>query len=85
MGIRILALVLAAPLVAGPAAAQTFPTKQVRIIVGLTAGGTTDLVARIVNQPDHRERLVNLGVDLIAGTPDEFAAYLRAEIARLRE
>ncbi|MEO7729264.1 MAG: tripartite tricarboxylate transporter substrate binding protein [Burkholderiales bacterium] len=39
-------------------------------------------VARIVNQPDNRERLTGLGVDIIAGTPDEFAAYLRAEIAR---
>ncbi len=39
-------------------------------------------VARIVNQPDNRERLTGLGVDIIAGTPDEFAAYLRTEIAR---
>ena len=39
-------------------------------------------VLRIVNQPDNRERLVSMGVDIIAGTPDEFAAYLRAEIAR---
>ena len=39
-------------------------------------------VSRIVNQPDNRERLVNMGVDIIANSPDEFAAYLRAEIAR---
>ena len=39
-------------------------------------------VQRIVNQPDNRERLVNMGVDIIANSPDEFAAYLRAEIAR---
>ena len=39
-------------------------------------------VSRVVNQPDNRERLVSMGVDIIAGTPDEFAAYLRAEIAR---
>ena len=31
---------------------------------------------------DNRERLVNMGVDIIANSPDEFAAYLRAEIAR---
>jgi tripartite-type tricarboxylate transporter receptor subunit TctC len=35
-----------------------------------------------VNQPDNRERLTSMGVDIIAGTPEEFAAYLRAEIAR---
>lgn len=39
-------------------------------------------VARIVNQPDNRERLTGLGVDIIAGTSEEFAAYLRSEIAR---
>ncbi len=39
-------------------------------------------VSRIVNQLDNRERLVNMGVDIIANSPDEFAAYLRAEIAR---
>ena len=39
-------------------------------------------VSRIINQPDNRERLVNMGVDIIANSPDEFAAYLRAEIAR---
>ena len=39
-------------------------------------------VARIVNQPDNRERLTGMGVDIVAGTPEEFAAYLRAEIAR---
>ena len=39
-------------------------------------------VSRIVNQPDNRERLINMGVDIIANSPDEFAAYLRAEIAR---
>jgi len=39
-------------------------------------------VSRIVNQPDNRERLVNMGVDIIANSPDEFAAYLHAEIAR---
>lgn len=39
-------------------------------------------VSRIVNQPDNRARLVNMGVDIIANSPDEFAAYLRAEIAR---
>jgi tripartite-type tricarboxylate transporter receptor subunit TctC len=39
-------------------------------------------VARIVNQADNRERLIGLGVDIVANTPEEFGAYLRAEIAR---
>ncbi len=33
-----------------PASAQTFPDKPVRIIVGFSAGGITDVVARLVGQ-----------------------------------
>jgi len=39
-------------------------------------------IARVVNQPENRERLVNMGVDIIANTPDEFGNFLRAEIVR---
>jgi tripartite-type tricarboxylate transporter receptor subunit TctC len=46
---RALPLVLTA-LAAAPAAAQTFPVKPVRIVVGFTAGGPTDIVARTLGQ-----------------------------------
>lgn len=46
---RALPLVLTA-LAAAPAAAQTFPAKPVRIVVGFTAGGPTDIVARTLGQ-----------------------------------
>jgi len=39
-------------------------------------------VARVVNQPENRERLVSMGVDIIANSPEEFGAFLRAEVAR---
>lgn len=39
-------------------------------------------IARVVNQPEDRERLVNMGVDIIANTPEEFGAFLRSEIVR---
>jgi tripartite-type tricarboxylate transporter receptor subunit TctC len=39
-------------------------------------------IARVVNQPENRERLVNMGVDIIANTPEEFGAFLKAEIVR---
>ncbi len=42
---------LACAALAGPAAAQDWPTKPVRILVGFGAGGGTDIVSRIVAQP----------------------------------
>jgi tripartite-type tricarboxylate transporter receptor subunit TctC len=39
-------------------------------------------VAKVVNQPDVRERLIGMGVDIIANSPEEFGAFLRSEIAR---
>jgi tripartite-type tricarboxylate transporter receptor subunit TctC len=68
-----------------------FPDFAIATWYGLLApaGTPQDLVARIqrdaarvVNQPETRERLVNMGVDIIASTPEEFAKFLREEIAR---
>jgi len=39
-------------------------------------------IARIVKLPDIRERLVGLGVEPVGNPPEEFAAYIRAEIAK---
>ena len=41
---------IAAALFTAPAAAQSFPTKPIRFIVPYAAGGTTDLVARLVGE-----------------------------------
>ncbi|MEO7727015.1 MAG: tripartite tricarboxylate transporter substrate binding protein [Burkholderiales bacterium] len=43
-----LIVVVAAGLFATAATAQQFPSKQIRILVGYTAGGTADLVSRLV-------------------------------------
>jgi tripartite-type tricarboxylate transporter receptor subunit TctC len=47
--IRLLAFA-AALWVAGAAQAQNYPEKSVRVVVGFTAGGPTDVIARIVAQ-----------------------------------
>ena len=39
-------------------------------------------VAKAVTQPDTREKLVNMGVDISANNPEQFAVYLRSEMAR---
>jgi len=38
--------------------------------------------ARVLSDPETRERLTKMGVDLILSTPDEFRGYLNSEIAR---
>jgi tripartite-type tricarboxylate transporter receptor subunit TctC len=39
-------------------------------------------VARVVNQPETREKLVGMGVEISANTPEQFAIFLRSEMAR---
>ena len=38
--------------------------------------------AKILNVPDVRERFAALGAEVIGGTPDEFAAYIKKEIPK---
>jgi tripartite-type tricarboxylate transporter receptor subunit TctC len=45
-----LAAAAALPISARTAAAQAYPTRPVRLIVGYSAGGTADIVARIIAQ-----------------------------------
>jgi tripartite-type tricarboxylate transporter receptor subunit TctC len=45
---RLLLGLFAALLVAAPAGAQTYPNKPIRLVVGYSAGGGNDLIARIV-------------------------------------
>lgn len=47
---RSAALTITALLVATAAAAQTWPSKPVKVLVAFTAGGTTDILARAVGQ-----------------------------------
>ncbi len=39
-------------------------------------------VQRILALPDVRERIVGLGFDMVASTPDQFAAQIREEVAK---
>jgi tripartite-type tricarboxylate transporter receptor subunit TctC len=46
--LRALAIFAAATIAAGPVSAQTYPAKPIRIVVSTSAGGVTDLSARIL-------------------------------------
>jgi tripartite-type tricarboxylate transporter receptor subunit TctC len=39
-------------------------------------------IVRVINQPETRDRLIGMGVDLIGNSPEEFGSFLRAEITR---
>ena len=41
----------------------------------------TDLV-KVLAVPEVRNAIINQGNDIIAGTPQEFSAYIRAEIEK---
>ena len=82
-------LVLAAALIAPPVWSQSYPTRPVRVIVPFSAGGATDIVARIVAQKlsevwgqqmvvDNRAGASgNIGGDLAAkATPDGYTVFM---------
>ena len=72
---------LAAILAAGPAAAQWAPVKPVRMVVPFAAGGTIDIIGRLLSQPLSRALGQNvivddrpgggtvIGVDIVARAP----------------
>jgi tripartite-type tricarboxylate transporter receptor subunit TctC len=39
-------------------------------------------IVKVLKMPDVRERLESLGLDPVGNTPDEFAAFQKAEIAK---
>ena len=54
------------------------PAKTPKVIVDRISAE----VVRILNQPDMKERLLTLGADPVASTPQEFAAFIAAEHAK---
>jgi tripartite-type tricarboxylate transporter receptor subunit TctC len=42
-------------------------------------------IVEILAMPDVREKLVRQGIDVTSDTPQEFAAYMRAEFPKWKE
>lgn len=72
-------LLLAAALVGGPALAQAFPSKPIRLIVGYPPGGGIDFAARVVQAPLQDALKQSLVIDYRPGAGGTIAA---AELTR---
>ncbi|MEO7727496.1 MAG: tripartite tricarboxylate transporter substrate binding protein [Burkholderiales bacterium] len=69
---------LACLLVCVSAAAQNYPSKQIRFVVGFPAGGATDVVARAISQPLSEALGQPVVVDNRAGAASNIAAEIVA-------
>lgn len=58
----------------GPAAAQTFPTRPVTMIVPYSAGGPTDTIARVIGERMARSLGQNVVIENITGASGTIAA-----------
>lgn len=64
LALMILALALAAPpMIAQPAAAQTYPNKPIRMVVANPPGGATDMIVRTLGQPLGQRLGQNIVID----------------------
>jgi tripartite-type tricarboxylate transporter receptor subunit TctC len=58
--------------------AAAAPAKTPRDVVAKL----NDAAVRALRSPDVRDRMTQIGFDVVAGTPEEFGAFMKAEVAR---
>ena len=72
-------------------ASQGFPGFEAKEWYGLVAPGGTPRatvtrlnqeIVRIINSPDVRSRLLDLGADIVGDSPDQFGALIKAELVK---
>jgi tripartite-type tricarboxylate transporter receptor subunit TctC len=73
------ALVLALSMIAGPVMAQGFPSKEIRFINGFPAGGTSDIIGRVLAEQLTKQLGKTVVVDNKAGASGMIAALETAK------
>ena len=82
----------ATPLVPGvPAVAETLPGYEAVTTTGVWVPAKTPAaiitrlhqeITRVLNQPDIRQKFFDAGSEIVANTPDQFAAFIKTDMAR---
>jgi tripartite-type tricarboxylate transporter receptor subunit TctC len=74
-----------------PTIAESVPGFSVNNAAGLAAPAGTprevivklrDTVVRVLNMPDVREKLLAIGMEPVGNTPEQYAEYIRSEVAK---
>lgn len=74
-----------------PAVAETVPGFEVTTMYGISAPAKTPRaiidrlhaeIIRALNSPDLKSRLIEAGADPVGSTPEEYTAFIKAEIAK---
>jgi tripartite-type tricarboxylate transporter receptor subunit TctC len=74
-----------------PSVSETFPQFEAQSWVGVLAPARTPRaviqrlnaeIARVLAAPEQRERFTALGYEIVAGTPEQFGAWVRDESAK---
>jgi tripartite-type tricarboxylate transporter receptor subunit TctC len=75
-----------------PIAASGVPDYEAATIFGVLAPAKTPTAVinrlnqemiRVLNRPDVKEKFLSMGVEVVASSPQEFAAAIKAEVARM--
>ena len=93
--LRALAVTTAQPSALAPGlptmAASGLPGYQAEVPTGIFAPAKTPAalvnllhreIVRVLNRADVKEKFFNIGVEVVGGTPEEFAAYIRSDMAK---
>jgi tripartite-type tricarboxylate transporter receptor subunit TctC len=74
-----------------PAIGESIPGYELAVWYGVVAPANTPKdvigrlhaeIVRILNLPDVKERIAGLGFETLAGSPDQFQAFIEAEVAK---